>query len=101
MLPPLSDSAWRSVCHLFPEDRQYRFGNKSSDPRAVLNAILWVRARGAPWRALPADFPPFNTCHIKSLQWRRLGVLDQALQILEAQSISATTLAPAPGYTNV
>jgi transposase len=83
MLPPLSDAAWRSVCHLFPEDQPYRFGKKSSDARAVLKAILWVRARGGPWRALPADFPPFGTCYIKSSQWRRIGVLDKVFEILE------------------
>ena len=80
---PLSDCAWRRVSHLFPEVQARRFGKTARHPREILNAILWVAIRHEHWSALPPCFPPASTCYIKSLQWRRAGLIDEVLAILE------------------
>ena len=40
------------------------------DPRAVMNAILYILATGCQWRALPKDFPPRSTVQYYFYTWR-------------------------------
>jgi transposase len=40
-----------------------------------LNSVLWVLRTGAPWH----DLPLYQTCHRRSQQWRRDGLLTDLL----------------------
>jgi transposase len=40
---------------------------------AVVNAILYVLVEGIRWRALPGDFPPWQTVYTYFRNWRRDG----------------------------
>jgi transposase len=84
--PLVSDALWDRVAPLLPRsgraDRHVQHaGRKPSDPRKVLNGIVFVLTTGVPWRALPAtsDFPSGHTCRRQLLRWHRAGVW-QALQ---------------------
>jgi transposase len=55
-----------------------------TDPRAVLNGMLWVLRTGAPWHALPRRYPPNHTCHRRFQLWQRSGRLDRLLEHLAA-----------------
>src|SRR6185436_2030681 len=48
-----------------------------TDPRAVMNSVLWVLRTGAPWHDLPS---PYQTCHRRFQLWQRSGRLDRLLQ---------------------
>jgi len=40
------------------------------DRRRVLDAIFYVTATGCQWRALPGEYPNWNTVHRLHLTWR-------------------------------
>lgn len=40
---------------------------------AILNAIFYVLVEGVSWRALPGDFPPWQTVYTYFRNWRRDG----------------------------
>lgn len=65
----LTDAEWRLVARLLPKRR--RVGRpREVELRVVLNAILYLLATGAQWRALPKDFPPFTTVQYYFYTWR-------------------------------
>src|SRR5258707_9938050 len=46
---------------------------RTTDLRAVVNAILYVLATGCQWRAPPKDFPPRSTVQGYFYRWRDDG----------------------------
>ena len=46
---------------------------RSTDMRAVVNAILYLDRTGGQWRALPHDFPPWSTVWSYFRTWRNDG----------------------------
>ena len=79
----LTDDEWDAVSHLFASPAKKTTGRPTADARAVLDAILWLERSGERWIYLPAHFPPQQTCYAKYLQWKRTGLLDQALALLK------------------
>ena len=55
---------------------------RSTDLRAVLDAILYTLRTGCQWRYLPADFPPKSTVWRYFDLWRRDGTLDTIHDLL-------------------
>lgn len=47
------------------------------DRRRVVDAILYVAATGCQWRALPAEYPNWNTVHRLHLQWSKDGTWEK------------------------
>lgn len=50
----------------------------------MLHALWWLCRAGAAWALLPAACPPRQTIGSRLERWRRLGVLDRALAVLNA-----------------
>lgn len=50
--------------------------------RAIVDAIRYVVDNGCKWRALPADFPPWQTVHGAFTRWCAAGVLERIRDIL-------------------
>lgn len=80
----LTDSQWQMIEPLLPHPprRADGRGRPRRDDRQVLNAILWVLRTGAPWKDLPREYPPYQTCHRRFLEWKRSGVLGRILHNL-------------------
>ncbi|MGU7768619.1 transposase [Burkholderia sp. MR1-5-21] len=57
-------------------------GRPRTDARAVLGGVIYVLVTGCPWPRMPADYPPYQTCHRRFKVWRDAGVLEQALAML-------------------
>ena len=60
-------------------------GRPPTDRRRILDAILWCRRRGCPWRYLPTDFPPWQTVYHSFRQWtlnHQWAALNDALRTL-------------------
>ncbi len=52
----------------------YRRGRpRTTDLRAVVNAIFYIAQSGCQWRMLPKDFPPFTTVQSYFYRWRDDG----------------------------
>jgi transposase len=79
----LTDEQWAVLEPvLTPTRRPDGRGRPFQDPRAVLNGVLWILRTGAPWKDLPARYPPYQTCHRRFQHWRESGRLDTILQVL-------------------
>ena len=79
----LTDAQWAILEPTFrPRRRPDGRGRPWTDPRAVLNGVLWVLRTGAPWADLPRRYPPYQTCHRRFQLWQRSGRLDRLLQRL-------------------
>jgi transposase len=80
----LSDEQWEKVRPLLDtHDPPRRMGRKRVDPRGVLEAILYRHRTGCPWNVLPKEYPDDSTVHRTYQRWKRLGILDRLLDMLE------------------
>ena len=68
----LTEQEWAILEPLIPPARP---GGRprSTDMRAVVNAILYLDRTGGQWRALPHDFPPWSTVWSYFRTWRNDG----------------------------
>ena len=80
----LTDEQWALLEPLIPRPsrRPDRRGRPWRDAREVLDGVLWVLTAGAPWRDLPARYPPYQTCHRRFQQWVRDDTLMHVLAAL-------------------
>lgn len=77
----LSDAEWKIIRLLLPEPKP---GGRprTTDLRAVVNAIFYVLRSGCAWRMLPHDFPPYSTVYMYFKQWRVEGVWEKIHDVL-------------------
>ena len=54
-------------------------GRKPNPARDVLNGILWILRTGAPWKDMPARYPPYQTCHRRFQEWTERGTFQEIL----------------------
>ena len=81
----ITDAQWEFLGPLFPEQETTQLGNRGRpyrDPRDVLNGVMWILRTGAPWKDLPARYPPYQTCHRRFQGWVRDGTLERMLRCL-------------------
>src|SRR6059058_1135197 len=70
----VTDGQWASIephIPVYPGGRP-----RKTDPRDVVDAILYVLRTGCQWRYLPKDFPPKSTVWRYFDEWRHNGTLD-------------------------
>jgi transposase len=67
----LTDEQWSVVQPLIPKPkvRKDRKGRPRVEARSVLDGMLWILWTGAPWKALPNEYPPYQTCHRRMQEW--------------------------------
>src|SRR5215216_8005969 len=56
------------------------------DLREVVNALLYLKQTGCPWRYLPHDLPPRSTVHYYFTQWTADGTLEELLRVLRERT---------------
>jgi transposase len=78
----LSEAQWQLIQPILPE-RTATTGRPPTDPRLMLNGILWILRTGAPWRDLPEYFGPWQTVYDHFRNWRRDRVFDRVLDALQ------------------
>jgi transposase len=112
----LTNAAWTRVAPVLPAARP---GGRprSTNLRAVLNAIFYLLRTGCQWRLLPREFPPCGTVYHYFQAWQDSGVwvhlhrvlYEQARRhagrapcpsvvIMDGQSVKTTERAGAPGF---
>jgi putative transposase len=69
----LSEAQWARIARLIPPAKP---GGRprSTDVRAVVNAIFYLHKTGCQWRNLPREFPCWSTVHAYYRRWRLSGV---------------------------
>ncbi|GAB3200662.1 hypothetical protein GCM10027293_22000 [Pontibacter aydingkolensis] len=80
----LTNEQWEKIQDLIPDPvkRADGRGRPAKDKRQVLEGVLWILRTGAPWKDLPARFPPYQTCHRRFQQWQEQGVMRRVVEAL-------------------
>lgn len=94
----LTDREWALIAPLLPAAK--RGGRpRTTDLRAVVDAILYIASSGCQWRMLPKDFPPVSTVQGYFYGWRD-GGLWQALNhllVMSARELEGREASPSAG----
>lgn len=69
----LTDAEWRLIEPFFPAPSRHGRPRKT-DPRDVVNAVLYMASSGCQWRLLPKEFPPYSTVQGYFYRWRDEGL---------------------------
>ncbi len=69
----LTDAAWELVKPLLPAAR-HGGRPRTTDVRAVVNAIFYLLRTGCQWRLLPHRFPPWGTVYHYLRSWEHSGI---------------------------
>jgi hypothetical protein len=77
----LTDERWERIISLLPPEKP-EIGRPNKDHRMILAGMLWVIRTGSPWRDLPQDFGPWQTIHTRYQRWRKVGIWQQILDML-------------------
>ena len=88
----LPEGLWERLEPLVPRprrtNRHVQFaGRKPSEPRRIVQGILFVLRTGIPWRSLPAtsDFPSGYTCRRYLRRWHKRGIWQRLFEALLAE----------------
>ena len=81
----LNDAAWAWIAPYLPAARS---GGRprTTDLRAVLNAIFYLLRTGCQWRLLPSEFPRPGTVYHYFRAWKDAGVLAELQRALHEQA---------------
>ena len=90
----LTDAQWAVLKPLIPP--AWPGGRpRKADMREVLNALFYRTREGCTWRALPHDFPPWQTVYTRFRLWRLGGVWEAVHARLRGEVRAATGAAGA------
>ena len=73
----LTDEQWAVIAPLFKGMREYKYSK-----RELLNAVLYLVDNGCKWRALPHEFPAWQTVYSFFRRAKETGLWDKILQHL-------------------
>jgi transposase len=77
----LSDEEWALIRQLLPPQKP-RTGRPALDHRTIINAILWVKCNGYPWRDLPARYGKWSTAACRYHRWTQAGIWNDIAAVL-------------------
>jgi putative transposase len=69
--PQLSDAQWATLTPLLALLR--RSGRPGRNDRNFIEAVLWWRRTGIPWRDLPPSFGPWKSVYNRFDNWSKRG----------------------------
>jgi transposase len=79
----LTDAQWTLLEPLLREPEAEGPGRPPTVAlREVVNALLYMKQTGCPWRYLPHDLPPRSTVHYYFAQWTADGTWEDVLRQL-------------------
>lgn len=80
----LTDAEWEVLKPLLPAEKHIG-APREVELREILNALLYVADNGIKWRAMPHDFPAWQTVYGYFQRWNHSGVWEQVNQALNRQ----------------
>ena len=94
----LTGREWALIAPLLPPAK--RGGRpRTTDLRAVADAILYIASSGCQWRMLPKDFPPVSTVQGYFYAWRDSGLWQgiNHLLVMSARELEGREASPSAG----
>ena len=83
----LTDAQWALLEPLVRERDPVGPGRPATvELREVVNALLYIKQTGCPWRYLPHDLPPRSTVHYYFAKWTADGTLELVVRHLRERS---------------
>ena len=67
----LRDEQWSKIEAALQSQR--RAGRRGNDDRHFVEAVLWWRRTGVPWRDLPSEYGPWKTVFNRFDRWSKRG----------------------------
>ena len=91
----LTDAQWKRIEPLVPKPKA---GGRpaSVDRREIINAIFYVVRNGCTWRALPHDFPRWQTVYHYFRLWRDDGSWERLHDTIRDETRVAAGRDPSP-----
>jgi putative transposase len=80
----LTDEEWQLIEPLLPTNSNIGHP-REVDLRDIVNAIFYVQREGCRWRALPGDFPAWQTVYGYLYLWQKKGIWQQVHHCLREQ----------------
>jgi len=94
----LNDTEWAQIAPLLPE-KKLTGRPREHSWREILNAIFYVTKNGCVWRALPYDFPAWQTVYYyfwlfrKNKLWEQMNtILREAVRVKEGRKAQASAM---------
>src|SRR3954451_22063393 len=79
----LPDAQWRLLEPLLQERESSGPGRPATVAlREIVNALLYIKQTGCPWRYVPHDLPPRSTVHYYFNKWTADGTLEEVVRWL-------------------
>lgn len=80
----LTDGEWAILKPLLPAKTNRIGSPREVELREVVNALMYIADNGIKWRAMPHDFPAWQTVYGYFRRWSQSGVWEQVNQRLGA-----------------
>src|ERR1700704_1948161 len=77
----LSNEQWGKVQRAL--ENQRGAGRPGKDDRRFIEAVLWWRRTGVPWRDLPEEFGPWKTVFNRFDNWSKKGIWNRLFESLK------------------
>lgn len=82
----LTDAQWEKIRRLLPKYR-FQARRQVSEPRLIIEAILWVIQTVSSWREIPESFGPWSSVAERYCRWCRDGRWALILQVLQEPEV--------------
>lgn len=88
----LTDAQWEKIRLLLPK-YGFQARRQVSEPRQIIEAIVWVMNTGSSWREIPERFGPWSSVAERYYRWCRDGKWTLILQVLLEQDVPLSSSA--------
>lgn len=81
----LTDAQWARLEPLLERPRHHGGRPRTYPLREIVNALFYLLRGGVSWRALPHDFPPWESVYDHFRRWKRDGTLERLHDALRSE----------------
>ena len=82
----LTDAQWERLRPLLESARSRRGRPRTYPLREIVNGLLYVLRGGIAWRALPHDFPPWESVYDHFRRWKKSSTLERIHDVLREET---------------
>lgn len=79
----VDDALWAELAPILRIDKpRKKPGRPRRDDRSIFDGLIWLARTGSQWAALPTEFGPKSTVHLRFTEWVESGALERAWALL-------------------
>jgi putative transposase len=82
----LTAAQWATLRPLLKKARDPRGRPRTYALREIVDALLYVLRGGISWRAMPHDFPPWESVYDHLRRWRKTSTLERIHEVLRDET---------------